>query len=147
MSAQQKITNRSYYQMMSIQTSADEGAKRHKVDRELAEAVLGAMAGQGDGRIALADLADIAQKVSDGGRYGAGEKALVRALYRATDDRYSVEINGQKVRITDPAEVQFVHQMQSFFGKLGAKAKDRAQLADVGQALNQFAQQLAAQQG
>jgi hypothetical protein len=141
--AQQIGKGSSYYQMITIRTP--DGESRHRVDRDLAKTVLDAQAGQGDGRIGMGDLASIAAKITDGGRYGAGEKAIVRALLAATDDRAKVEINGQRIRITDPAEKEFVHQMFSFFGKLGAKAK-QSDVQQAGQALQQFAQQLSAQQ-
>ena len=142
-SAQQAGKASSYYQMISIRTP--DGTSRHKVDRELKEAVINGQSGQGDGRLGVGDLGNILQKIVDGGKYGSGEKAIVRALLAATDDRARVEIDGVRIRITDPAEKEFVHKVFSFFGGLAGRPK-ASDVQQAGQAAQQFAQQLNAQQ-
>jgi hypothetical protein len=135
-----------YYVNVDIQMSAEEGPKTYKVDRKLKNAIMASRAPQGGGGVqtSLKELGRIVKNIVDGNEYGKGEKALVRALFRATDDRYDVEINGRKIRITDPAEKAFVHAMHSFFGGLsskGLKALDGQSAQQLVKSFSQAAQQ------
>lgn len=146
-----KTGNQNYYANAQIQYSAKTGTENVKVDAKLKDSVLSKLQGARDGRISQADALAIAKDIADGGRYGAGEKAILKALWAARDDRKSVKIDGQQIRITDPGEAAFTHAMLSLWGQLGAKAK--AAKADVAaaqqslpkttqQAVQQFAQQI-----
>lgn len=142
-----KTKGTSYYQQVQIQTSAKEGPQSQQVDRKLADLVKSKLSGPRDGRISTADALEIANAVADGGKYGKGEQALVKMLWRATDDRFKVSIDGQRVRITDPGEKALLHELRSFFGTLGAKAaKDSTvqtkAMKNAQAALNDFAAQL-----
>lgn len=137
-----KTTNKSYYQTVSIQTSASEGPKKVKVDRALADLIKSKTAGQGDGTISKADALVIANAIADGGKYAGGEKPLARMMMKASDDRFTVKLDGQTIRLTDKAEAGFKHELFSFFGKLGAKAKaNNAEIKTAQQALQQFTNQ------
>lgn len=60
-----------------------------KYDRQMLEIADAATAGQGDGRISLADAKRLIQAVLDGGRYTDVEKdtmAYIRANYRFTEE-------------------------------------------------------------
>ena len=120
MSIQKTPTSKPYYVDIQLQMSAAEGPKTVRVDRKLKNAIMESREPQGGGGVqtSMKELSRIVKNIVDGNRYGAGEKALVRALFRATDDRYDVRINGKQIRITDPAEVSFVHSMHVFFGGL-----------------------------
>lgn len=138
---QAAATAKPYYVNVKLQMSEGEGPETVKVDRKLKNAIMDAIEPQGGGgrQIGMHELGRIVSNIKDGGRYSKGEKALVRALFRATDDRYNVEINGVKVRITDPTEVAFVHQMHVFFGGLQKGGLKRVeQTAD--QLVAQFAE-------
>jgi|GEM_PF-1596102 len=92
-----------YYTNASLQMNKGSVAN-FKVDAKAKEAIVDALAGQGDGRISKADVANIMAKIEDGGRIGKGEWPLVALLHAACDDRKDVRIDGKKVRITDAAE-------------------------------------------
>jgi hypothetical protein len=77
---------------------------------------------QSGGRISKKEMAEeILTKIKDGGKYGEGEKALTRLLLKACDDRCDVELNGQKIRITDPAESILKTELPKFWGGLASK--------------------------
>lgn len=112
----------SYYLQISAQYSAAKGPRRIRVDRELAEAVLEAL--DSGGRISSPEvMKQIMPKLTDGGRYGDGEAVLARLLLSACDDRKTVKLGNQRVRITDKAEVMLKSELSSFWGRLGAKAR------------------------
>lgn len=135
--------NQSYYQMIDIQMSAGEGAKPVKVDRDLANQIMDAA--KVGNTISVADAAAIGKAVADGGKYGSGEKPLVRALYRARDDRFNVQIGGQKIRITDAGEQAFTQSMAKVFGSMGGKTAARNAAAAAAEAgASKTAQDLAA---
>lgn len=118
-----------YYAQTQIQYSAKSGPENVKVDAKLKDSVLDKLTGARDGRISQQDALDIAKDIQDGGRYGVGEKAVLKALWSARDDRKTVTIGGQRVRITNPGEKAFTHSMLSFWGQLGAKASADAKTA------------------
>ena len=125
MSVKQAAANtKPYYVNIQLQRNAEDGPQEVQVDRKLKNAIMRGVEPQGGGgrQISMKELSPIAKNIVDGGRYGAGEKELVRALLDATDDRQTVKINGVRIRITDPAEIAFVHSMNQFFGSLGGKA-------------------------
>ena len=109
--------------MATVQMSAAQGPQRVEVDREAAEAIMNAMAGQGDGRISKQDAKDILAEFTDGGVYARMEQPLVKMMLAACDDRKTVMLNGKRIRMSDATEAQFKHDIFSFFGTLGAKAK------------------------
>lgn len=111
-----------YYMKVAAQPSAAEGTHLVKVDRELATAILGAL--KTGGRISKAETIEkILPEITDGGRYGQGEAVLARLLLAACDDRKKVMINGDRINITGPAEKVLNHELSSFWGTLGAKAR------------------------
>ncbi len=142
-----KTGNQPYYTNTQIQYSAKTGEETVKVDAKLEKSVLSKLQGARDGRISQADALDIAKDIADGGRYGAGEKGILKALWAARDDRKTVTIGGQRIRITDPGEKAFTHSMLSFWGQLGAKASNdvksaqQALPAKTQTAIQQFANQ------
>jgi hypothetical protein len=143
MSALQKPSaSKPYYVNVQLQMSAEEGEKTVKVDRKLKNAIMDAIEPQGGGgrQTSVKELSRIVKNIVDGNRYGEGEKALVRALFRATDDRYDVKINGVKVRITDPAEVSFIHSMHVFFGGLSKGGLKNMSGQTATQLIQSFAQ-------
>jgi len=110
----------SYYVMADLQKSAAAGPQRMKVDKELAETIL-KCAGSG-GRISKKESAEeILAKITDGGKYGEGEKELTRLLLSACDDRKDVKLNGVKLRLTDPAETILKKELPKFWGSLASK--------------------------
>lgn len=142
-----KTGNQPYYTNTKIQFSAKSGEETVKVDAKLEQSVLAKLQGARDGRISQADALDIARDIADGGRYGAGEKGILKALWAARDDRKTVTIGGQRIRITDPGEKAFTHAMLSFWGQLGAKASADVKSAEqtlpakTQSAIQQFAAQ------
>lgn len=125
MSVKQAAANKLPYSInIKLQMSAEEGVKEVKVDRKLKNAIMDGVEPQGGGgrQLSMKELNRVVKNIVDGGRYADGEKALVRALLAATDDRQHVEINGVRIRITDPAEIAFTRSMHQFFGQLGGKA-------------------------
>ena len=118
----QKDSSDNYYIKLSAQFSAAKGESMVKVDRQLAEAILGALST--GGRISKAEvLKPIMEEIVDGNRYGAGEAILARLLLAACDDRKTVKLHGDRVNITDAAEKTLNQELHSFWGKLGAKAR------------------------
>lgn len=140
--------NQNYYAQSQIQYAAKTGVENVKVDSALKDSVLSKVQGARDGRISQADALAIAKDIADGGRYGVGEKAILKALWAARDDRKTVTIDGQRIRITNPGEAAFTHSMLSFWGQLGAKASQDVKGAQQSlpvrtqTAVQQFAQQI-----
>lgn len=135
-----------YYKSVEIQYSAAEGPQSFQVDAKLAESIIDKVKGRRDGRLSNEDSAQLVQEFRDGGKYGAGEKPLARALLAARDDRNIVTIDGYRMRMPDQAETTFTSGMQKFWGELGAKAKQSG-VSNTQQAVQGFAsQQIAGQQ-
>ena len=118
----QDTKTKSYYVRIPVQFSAGQGEAHMKVDAKLATAILGAL--KTGGRISHPEvLAKVMPQITDGGRYGDAEAVLARLLLSSTDDRKVVKINGTRINITDKAEGTLKHELASFWGKLGAKAR------------------------
>ena len=66
---------------------------------------------------------EILTKITDGGKYGEGEKELSRLLRQACDDRCDVRIDGRHISITDPAESVLKKGLPKFWGSLSSKPK------------------------
>jgi predicted AAA+ superfamily ATPase len=112
----------SYYLKAAVQNSSKTGLKEVKVDAKLAEAIL--KAESTGGQTSLREVVEnILPAIRDGGRYGQGEGVLVRMLLAATDDRKHVVLNGVNINLTNPAEKELKHDLHSFWGTLGAKAR------------------------
>jgi len=113
----------SFYMTIEGQKAASETPFKAKVDKGLAEEIMTAM--KSGGRISKKEVAeDILAKITDGGKYTEGESILSKLLLAACDDRKKVMLNGKQLRITDPAEEVLQSGLKSFWGKLGAKAKE-----------------------
>lgn len=111
-----------YYLRIKVQFSTGQGEKMLKVDRDLALAIMNTL--KTGGRISRAEVLNpIMTKITDGGKYGAGEAVLARLLLAACDDRKKVLIDGDRINITDVAEKTLNHELHSFWGRLGAKAR------------------------
>jgi hypothetical protein len=112
----------SYYLKVNIQLSAGQGTSQARVDAGLARSILAAI-GTG-GRISQAEtIQTILPNITDKSCYGAGEAILARLLLSACDDRKVVQLNGKRVRITNPAEGALHQGLASFWGSLGSKAR------------------------
>jgi hypothetical protein len=114
-------SHKAYYAKADIQIGASAPPKTHTVDADLAFEIQLAGWGQGDGRISLADMQNILDKITDGAAYGEGEKPLARMLLQACDDRQHVFLNGQRVRITDGGEDLLKTTLPKFWGSLGGR--------------------------
>jgi hypothetical protein len=112
----------SYYMRATIQMSAADGQSVVQVDAALAHAILDCL--KTGGRISRPEvISPIMVRITDAGRYGAGEAVLARLLLSACDDRKTVMLNGDRIHITDAAEKTLNHELCSFWGRLGARAR------------------------
>jgi hypothetical protein len=111
-----------YYLRTSIQKSSGSGQEHVRVDRELAEEIIKAL--DSGGRISTAEVMNnIMPKLTDGNHYGDGEAILARMLLAACDDRKVVKLCGKRIHITEKAEETLKHELFSFWGEMGAKAR------------------------
>lgn len=106
-----------YYMTTTAQTSAQDGPYKVKVDKDFAEAVLAFQ--KTGGRISIAEAIKLVDTIKDGqNKYGDGEKAVVKVLLAACDDRCTVKLAGQELELTTPAETQLKRDLSAWWGSL-----------------------------
>lgn len=105
-----------YLRTFSVQTSATEGARRIRQDRELGEAIKKA-AEAGPIDVGTLDR-EVVPHFKDAGRVAKSESGLVDLLDKARDGRRKAQIDGVRIRMTPEAERRFVHHRSQLEAKL-----------------------------